>query len=52
MSPEFIMTALIVCLVPGIGVTYTQSMSLGGGLHRQLAPALAGQTARLMVERA
>lgn len=32
MSIEFLLTALIVCLVPGIGVIYTLSTTLGRGL--------------------
>lgn len=31
MSPEFLLTALIVCLAPGIGVVYTLSTALGRG---------------------
>lgn len=33
MSPEFLLTAFIVCVSPGIGVVYTLSMTLGGGLR-------------------
>lgn len=33
MSPEFLLTALIVCLVPGIGVVYTLSATLGAGFR-------------------
>lgn len=33
MSPEYLLTVLIVCLAPGIGVIYTLSTSLGGGLR-------------------
>ena len=33
LSPEFLLTAFIVCLTPGIGVVYTLSMTLGGGLR-------------------
>lgn len=33
MSPEFLLTALVVCLTPGIGVVYTLSVTLGGGLR-------------------
>jgi len=39
MSPEFLLTALVVCLAPGIGVIYTLSMSLGGGLRQGLFAA-------------
>ena len=40
MTPDFLITALIVCLAPGIGVIYTLSMALGGGLSRGLWAAL------------
>lgn len=33
MSPEFLLTAFVVCASPGIGVVYTLSMTLGGGLR-------------------
>lgn len=33
MSPEFLLTAFIVCVSPGIGVVYTLSMTLGGGFR-------------------
>ena len=33
MSPEFLLTAFIVCITPGIGVVYTLSVTLGGGLR-------------------
>lgn len=33
MSPEFLLTALVVCLTPGIGVVYTLSVTLGGGFR-------------------
>lgn len=33
MTAAFLLTALIVCLLPGIGVVYTLSTSLGGGLR-------------------
>ena len=33
MSPEFLLTAFIVCVTPGIGVVYTLSMTLGGGFR-------------------
>ncbi|HEX9859227.1 MAG TPA: LysE family translocator [Paracoccaceae bacterium] len=36
MSPEFLLTAFIVCVSPGIGVVYTLSMTLGGGLRAGL----------------
>jgi threonine/homoserine/homoserine lactone efflux protein len=31
MSPEFLLTAFIVCITPGIGVVYTLSVTLGAG---------------------
>ena len=40
MSVEFLLTALIVCLTPGIGVIFTLSTALGGGLSRGLWAAL------------
>lgn len=40
MSPEFLLTAFIVCVSPGIGVVYTLSMTLGGGLRAGLLAAL------------
>ena len=33
MSPEFLLTAFIVCVTPGIGVVYTLSVTLGGGFR-------------------
>lgn len=33
MSWDYILTALIVCVSPGIGVVYTLSMTLGGGMR-------------------
>lgn len=33
MSVEYLLTAFIVCLAPGIGVVYTLSATLGGGLR-------------------
>ncbi|MBF9034858.1 LysE family transporter [Rhodobacterales bacterium HKCCE2091] len=43
MTPEFLFTAFVVCLVPGIGVVYTLSVTLGGGLRAGL-PAVLGCT--------
>jgi threonine/homoserine/homoserine lactone efflux protein len=40
MSPEFLFTAFVVCALPGIGVVYTLSMALGGGLRAGLLAAL------------
>lgn len=36
MSPEFLLTAFVVCVSPGIGVVYTLSTTLGGGLRAGL----------------
>ncbi len=36
MSPEFLLTAFIVCISPGIGVVYTLATTLGGGLRAGL----------------
>ena len=33
LSPEFLLTAFIVCVTPGIGVVYTLSTTLGGGFR-------------------
>lgn len=33
MSFEYLLTALVICLSPGIGVVYTLSSTLGGGLR-------------------
>ena len=33
MTAAFLLTTLIVCLAPGIGIIYTLSMTLGGGLR-------------------
>ena len=40
MSPEFLLTTLIVCLAPGIGVIYTLSVAIGGGARAGLLAAL------------
>ena len=37
---EFLMTALVVCLLPGTGVIYTLAVGLGRGLRPSLAAAL------------
>ena len=39
MSPEFLLTAFIVCAIPGIGVVYTLSVTLGGGFRAGLLAA-------------
>jgi threonine/homoserine/homoserine lactone efflux protein len=36
MSPEFLLTALVVCLTPGIGVIYVLSVTLSGGFRAGL----------------
>ncbi len=40
MSLEFLLTAFIVCASPGIGVIYTLSMTLGGGLRAGVLAAV------------
>lgn len=40
MSPEFLLTAFVVCITPGIGVVYTLSVTLGGGLRAGLWAAV------------
>ena len=40
MSAEFLVTALIVCLLPGTGVVYTLAVGLGRGFGPSLAAAL------------
>ena len=40
MSAEFLLTALIVCIIPGTGVVYTLSVALGGGLRRAAVAAV------------
>lgn len=39
-SVEFLLTSLIVCVVPGTGVVYTISSSIGGGWRRGLFAAI------------
>ena len=39
MSVEFLLTSLVVVLVPGTGVVYTVSSSIGGGSRRGLFAA-------------
>ncbi|MEZ5753112.1 MAG: LysE family translocator [Paracoccaceae bacterium] len=43
MTPEFLLTAFIVCLAPGVGVIYTLSTTLGRGMTSGLW-AVAGCT--------
>lgn len=40
MSTEFLITALIVCLLPGSGVLYTLAVGLGRGFRASIAAAL------------
>lgn len=40
MSVEFLITSLVVVLIPGTGVIYTVSSSIGGGQRRGLFAAL------------
>lgn len=40
MSLEFMLTAFIVCITPGIGVVYTLSMTLGGGFRAGIWAAI------------
>ena len=40
MSVEFLLTSLVVVLIPGTGVVYTVSSSIGGGRQRGLFAAL------------
>lgn len=48
MSPEFLFTAFIVCLVPGIGVVYTLSSTLGQGFRAGLWASLGCTIATLV----
>ena len=40
MTPEFLLTAFIVCITPGIGMVYTLSSTLGGGMRAGLWAAI------------
>jgi threonine/homoserine/homoserine lactone efflux protein len=40
MSVEFLLTSLVVALIPGTGVLYTLTTSIGGGLRRGLEAAV------------
>lgn len=40
MSVEFLLTSLVVVLIPGTGVVYTVSSSVGGGWRRGLFAAI------------
>ncbi len=48
MSPEFLLTALIVCVTPGIGVVYTLSSTLGGGFRAGLWAAVGCTIATML----
>lgn len=48
MSPEFLLTTLIVCLAPGIGVVYTLSVTLSQGLRGGLWAAVGCTLATLV----
>ncbi|MDP1669334.1 LysE family translocator [Phaeovulum sp.] len=48
MSWEFLLTALVVCLAPGIGVVYTLSVALGQGLRAGIWAALGCTVATLV----
>ncbi|WP_149140133.1 LysE family translocator [Gemmobacter caeruleus] len=48
LSPEFLLTAFIVCISPGIGVVYTLSMTLGGGFRAGLWAALGCTLATIL----
>ncbi len=48
MTPEFLLTAFIVCVTPGIGVVYTLSMTLGGGLRAGIWAALGCTLATIL----
>ena len=48
MSVEFLLTAFIVCLAPGIGVVYTLSVTLGGGFRAGLWASLGCPIATLV----
>lgn len=48
MSFEFLLTAFIVCLAPGIGVVYTLSVTLGGGFRAGFWAALGCTLATLV----
>lgn len=46
MTPEFLLTAFIVCITPGIGMVYTLSSTLGGGMRAGLWAAIGCTLAR------
>jgi len=48
MSPEFLLTAFIVCLAPGVGVIYTLSTTLGRGLGAGLWAVLGCTLATIL----
>ncbi len=40
MSPDFLLTALVVCLIPGTGVLYTLATGIGRGLRASVLAAV------------
>jgi threonine/homoserine/homoserine lactone efflux protein len=42
MTPEFLLTALIVCISPGTGVVYTLACALSGGQRAAFAASIGG----------
>lgn len=48
MSPDFLLTAFIVCLSPGIGVVYTLSTTIGGGFRAGLWAAIGCTVATIV----
>lgn len=42
MSPEFLLTALIVCISPGTGVVFTLACAMSGGRRAAFAAAVGG----------
>ncbi|MCA2013025.1 LysE family translocator [Pararhodobacter sp. CCB-MM2] len=48
MTPEFLLTAFIVCLAPGVGIIYTLSTTLGRGLVAGLWAVLGCTLATLV----
>ncbi|MCU0910194.1 MAG: LysE family translocator [Rhodobacteraceae bacterium] len=42
MTPDFLLTALIVCISPGTGVVYTLACALSGGQRAALAASIGG----------
>ncbi|WP_373355142.1 LysE family translocator [Pseudoroseicyclus sp. CXY001] len=48
MGPEFLLTAFVICLSPGIGVVYTLSTTLGGGFRAGVFAALGCTVATML----